>query len=684
MNEKTIQKIDNILDNNDLNYLLNHPETLSFKNKILSRQNGSEYFNLDITHEISQKLLQHFNLTLSKVPMRWIKGDISPHKDVGTHNFEKTHLIYLTSSEGNLIIENNSYPISKNTGYIFSEGLQHETVDTGLEPRLLLGPMSEEGLSVGAATTINADGQNETIYFKYTIGAGITYKINDGSYQDFSLPVTIVNTNTSFTLKVLFENDLTLSSNIFFFIIGSDNIQFGSTSLKGNGTRPIITIDGVLEYPGLIRNGYQNPFDPSSIIGGFNNIYVYNLEVKETGGSTLISNGGWIGQSYFGNQAQNNFIINCSSEGPIIDAGGGIVGGYAGQGDNVNENSSSLYIIGCSSSGASATYSGGIVGFFAGRNGGSVVCQSCWSTGSIGPQSGGIFGYQAANGDSYPGFVRAIQCYSLGTISGNDAGGIFGQLAGTSAQTEAISCYSQGAISGTNAGGIYGNGAASDDGITFATNCYVGEQAQTDANNGIYSGGIVGNRNALNCYTANGEWSDTNANSSLTGTPNRPTILVGTTWVSVSVENPYQLNNMGYTPYTLTNIVFDGVGGTPILNQSYTQTISAGGQSDETIRPGYSYDIYKISGGDPSSYGTITMNDNTGVISTTSSTIPGTYTITLRNTGSYNITQFILNVSLSPPPFTPTYNLPNQAKRIRFGVGTGYSSGFMATNNNGS
>ena len=38
----------------------------------------------------------------------------------------------------------------------------------------------------------------------------------------------------------------------------------------------------------------------------------------------------------------------------------------------------------------------------------------------------------------------------------------------------------------------------------------------------------------------------------------------------------------------------------------------------------------------------------------------------------------------SSEPFTPTYNLPNQARRIRFGAGTGYSAGFMATNNNGS
>ena len=61
MNSKTIQKIDNIFNDEEINYLLNHPEVIAIKNKILSRKNGSEYFNLDITHEISQKLLQHLS-----------------------------------------------------------------------------------------------------------------------------------------------------------------------------------------------------------------------------------------------------------------------------------------------------------------------------------------------------------------------------------------------------------------------------------------------------------------------------------------------------------------------------------------------------------------------------------------------------------------------------------------------
>ena len=108
---------------------------------------------------------------------------------------------------------------------------------------------------------------------------------------------------------------------------------------------------------------------------------------------------------------------------------------------------------------------------------------------------------------------------------------------------------------------------------------------------------------------------------------------------------------MGYTPYTITNIIFEA-GSPPILNKSYSQTILSGKSSIAAIRPGYSYNIFKKSGGDPLSYDTITMNDNTGIITTTNSTIPGTYTITLRNTGSYNITTFNLNVNPRIPCLT--------------------------------
>ena len=88
--------------------------------------------------------------------MRWVKGDTPPHsdcikdftKDVAK-DFANTYLAYLTDSKGRFSVDGNVYAISKGAAYVFSEGLRHETIGTGSEPRLLLGPMSEDGNSLG-------------------------------------------------------------------------------------------------------------------------------------------------------------------------------------------------------------------------------------------------------------------------------------------------------------------------------------------------------------------------------------------------------------------------------------------------------------------------------------------------------------------------------------------------------
>lgn len=627
-----------VLSDLDSDFLLNQPETIIAKENVDKLSSGSIYFTINLNKQLRETLFNNLALDLTNIdsiPMRWIKGDTKPHIDRGGKNFDKTYLAYLTDSPGELIIDSKSYPINKGNAYIFDEGLSHETIGTGFEPRLLLGPMSESGISVGSG--IGGDG-GETIYIRQQgIGQPIQYsadRIFWNNFYVYSIIVTNYNTAKGI-LKIEFITDITFDISIGdtygFFYCNSDNIQFGSTSLKEDGTRPIITINGITGYPGLIRNG-------TNLLNGFNNIYVFNLNIS-VNNSTLVSNGGWIGQSYFGKGASNNFIVNCSSNGPIIDAGGGIIGGYSG-----SQSGATLYIIGCSSSGGSGRYSGGIIGFYAGQNEGVVTCENCWSTGAINQDNGGIFGYYAGDG----GFVRAFKCYSMGAIGGLDSGGIYGPFAGNAGTAQAQDCYSQGFLA-ADAGGIYGSGAASDSGLATASNCY--SLGTETSNNGIFKGGTSGNRYANNCYSANGSWSDISAKSNLIGTPNP---VVGTTWVaSGGVNYQYELNNMGYTPYTIENIVFQGVGETPILNQSYNQTILIGESSLASIRPGYSYDKMNISGGSPSSYGTITINDNTGVISTTSTTTPGTYTITIRNTGSYNITSFTLSVIQNITPNIP-------------------------------
>ena len=613
------------LSNNLIDSLLQLPEVIRAKDQIdVQTGSGSIYINACLDASVKQDISEQLGLPLSgleTIPMRWIKGDTKPHIDKAARSFEKTHLTYLTSSEGSLIIDGDSYPIARGQGYVFDENVSHETIGTGTEPRLLLGPMSEQGFAVGGGTIINADGETEIIYFKYTEGFGVEYKINvDGSYSGVSLPITITNTNTSYTLKVLFETDMTLYSNIWYFICGSSNIQFGSESLNTDGSRPVITIDGVTNYPGFIKNG-------NNVGNGNDNIYVYNLEVNAINGSTLVADGGWIGQSYFGKGASRNYIVNCSSSGPIIDGGGGILGGYSG-----SASGATMYITGCSSDGNMGDYSGGIIGFYAGVLAGNVICESCWSTGLIGPSAGGIVGYKAGN----LGSVTAVNCYSTGLI-GQYGGGIIGGYAGDNGIAQATTCYSTGNIT-ADGGGIFGFYAGANSGTTPATNCYtVGTFSVIGT--GIYGVNAVDD-SPSNCYSANGSWSNTTANTQLTGDPNP---IVGTVWVNRGVNTPYELYSMGYTPYTIENIVL--IEGDPTLNRNYSVTGSQG----QTVSPGLiddlSYSILQINDSDPSAYSSITINSVTGAISTTAETTLGVYTLYIRNEGSYNITTVELTVT---------------------------------------
>jgi hypothetical protein len=147
-----VEHYSNILSIDDINYILSLPEVVNAKNQINAKSNGLVYFYISLTKSIKTAIYQHLGLDLSNInsiPMRWIKGDTLPHIDHGTDFFDNTYLIYLTNSLGDLIVDNQSYPITQGHAYVFNEGLHHETINTGLEPRLLFGPMSEKGFAVG-------------------------------------------------------------------------------------------------------------------------------------------------------------------------------------------------------------------------------------------------------------------------------------------------------------------------------------------------------------------------------------------------------------------------------------------------------------------------------------------------------------------------------------------------------
>jgi len=673
-----IATYESIFSEIELQYILNLPEVFTSKEIIDKKESGSINFNSVLTENIKAKLTNTFNNDFSKaesIPMRWIKGDTLRHEDKGETPFEKTYLVYINTSVGELVLNDTSYPIIGGTGYTFSEGIYHETRNTSVTPRLLIGPMSETGVRVGAAsTTLIGDGAVDTFYIHQGDGVIEIQKNSEGWYSIAPLPVYINNTNgnpSSNILKVIFTTNIIVDSINFYFICSTSGIQIGSTSLI-NGIRVNIDISGVSNFRGFIENGTEEST-------GYNNIYVYNLNVISSNGSSLNAGSepaGWLCRGYFGRNGINNYILNCSSTGPINDGCGGIIGFSAAYCDNGL--TSKLYVYGCSSSGNIGEGGGGIFASYAAVTNTSVELNSrseiyieqCYSTGDLYINAGGIVGTSAAF--YLNTYISVIKCYSTGDVIADGGGGIVGSHSGYQASDTEIhldidSCYSTGFIS-VESGGICGRSVYN----TNVTNCYsTGDINVNDNGGGIFGYLNFGNQNLIvnNCYVsglvnepmgyifggqetvppscysegANGSygWNSINANTALTGVPTSG--IIGTIWVATIPDTPYEFNSFGYTPYAIDNI-----SSTPQLNQTYSQTIQAGETSVEAINAdasGNNFILLAIQNGNPSSYGSITISSLTGVISTTSSTTPATYTLIIRSLGSYNITFFNLTIA---------------------------------------
>lgn len=665
----------NLFSDEELDFILELPEVKNAKKKVDSlTTHGSIYFSINVYPELKnalQSFMKNDISEINRIPMRWVKGDTKPHIDNGMNTFDNTHLVYITDSKGELIIEDESYPISRGVGYIFQEGLTHQTWGTGREPRLLLGPMSDTGFAVGASGIYGAGGS--IIYIRQN-DVFIEYSSNRENWYEIFWPISVVNTDPSGGyLNIQFTTDITINNNNQYFVCDpfSNNgyIQFGSSSLKNDGSRPIITIDGVSDYLGLIQNG---AYDRNAN----NNIHVFNLEVHSTNGSTLNISGfesaGWIGQTYFGKGAIDNYIINCASDGPIgSQYSGGIVGSNAG-----SESGAVLHVIGCSSSGDLGSHCGGIVGYQGGINGGTVYCESCWSTGNqTSTYAGGIFGDRVGVGSGSS--IYATNCYSTGNI-GVGGGGICGASCGresgsaiiskcystgyileqgggiigrVSQNTNVINCYTTGNLDSTTSGGICGD-LDEGDGINIQ-HCYT---VGTVVNNLGYMIGYSDYIPPTNYAQATGVWSTSNANSVLEGLPNP---FVGTTWVENGLNQPYLLFNMGYTPYGVNNIT-----DAPDLRREYDITIPPGQYTENATVRDLSYQIVQIDGGDPLYYQFITLNPFLGSILTIPGTTDGVYDIYIRNTGSYHITIVHLTVDYVPPPIPYSFQKSMPPKDI--------------------
>jgi hypothetical protein len=229
-----------VLSDEELQYLNTLPEVLAAKASLEFRSSGMVYFSVPVTDSIRATLQSRFGLQLtrSSIPMRWMKGDTAPHIDTGASHFDNTYLLYLNDSPGELIIDSHAYPIRANSGFVFNEGLTHETQHTENVPRLLLGPMNEWAEPVGASVVFYYPTETDALANTNLITAYGSYTVqNVSGYTHWRLAST--STGPSPKNVVYTVGDILDGNNVtdFYYL-------YPTTPCFKEGTQILCQIDG--------------------------------------------------------------------------------------------------------------------------------------------------------------------------------------------------------------------------------------------------------------------------------------------------------------------------------------------------------------------------------------------------------------------------------------------------------
>ena len=288
---------ENVFSNEELNYLNNLNEVLVAKASLDTKFSGMVYFSVPINNLISNTLQSRFGLYFSAdslIPMRWIKGDIASHVDTGSSKFQKTYLIYLNDSPGKLIIDSKSYPIQSNTGFVFNEGLSHETQNTENISRLLLGPMNELAEPVGGGYTIiyfkNSDGPNTwtatevtgqtngiELEFLGVPNEGIITRIGDFAFEErgFVGSLTIPNSVISIGRDAFYSNNFTGSLTIPNSVVSIGDSGFENNNFMGSLTIPNSVVS--IGDSGFAYNNFMGSLTiPNSVVSIGNKVFYNN------------------------------------------------------------------------------------------------------------------------------------------------------------------------------------------------------------------------------------------------------------------------------------------------------------------------------------------------------------------------------------------------------------------------
>lgn len=231
----------NVLSDEEVQYLNNLPEVLVAKASLESRVSGMVYFSVPVTDSIRATLQSRFGLSVgSSIPMRWMKGDTKPHVDVGASAFQNTYLVYLNDSPGELIIDSHLYPIRANSGFVFNEGLSHETQHTENVPRLLMGPMNELAEPIGALLTY-FNTEADALTYTNVLGYGNSSTVGDPPFGGYTSWRLASNSTGSSPQNVVYVNGTTLNADGPYYL-------YASTPCFKEGTTILCQVDGKDTY----------------------------------------------------------------------------------------------------------------------------------------------------------------------------------------------------------------------------------------------------------------------------------------------------------------------------------------------------------------------------------------------------------------------------------------------------
>lgn len=238
-------RLTDVFSTEELNYLVHHPSVLRAKESVDAKASGSVYFSIPTTASLRTTLEASFGLnleTVKQIPMRWMKGDTAPHVDTGASLFENTYLLYLNDSSGELVVDTTSFPIECNTGFVFNEGLSHETRFTGIVPRLLLGPMNEFAEPVGGSVIFYYASEADALFQVNSLGHSFTYTVgNNGPFGPYTSWRIASNSTGSSPQNVVYANGASLDPN------NSYNL-YPSTPCFLEGSSILCKVDGVETY----------------------------------------------------------------------------------------------------------------------------------------------------------------------------------------------------------------------------------------------------------------------------------------------------------------------------------------------------------------------------------------------------------------------------------------------------